>query len=502
MPMGLMCLFVFLGGEGLLNEFYLKTTETSPTAVIIIGISIMLFAGFLLTRVTKLLKLPNVTAYIVAGILIGPFCFDLVPQNVIAGTDFISDIALAFIAFSVGEFFKLSSLKSNGLKNVIITIFEAVFAALFVFVLTFFVLRLDTVFSVVLSALAAATAPTSTAMTIRQTKAKGEFVDTVLQVIALDDVFSLIAFSIALSVAGSLLSGSDGVSVSTVFMPIVINIGVMILGAMFGFLLKLFMPKKRSTDNRLIILISTLFVFCGICALLDISPLLGCIAMGMVYINITDDDKLYKQLNYFSPPIMLLFFVRSGANLQIDTLLSPTGNTGSVSIILIAILYFFIRMVGKYGGAYLGSFITGRTKNVRNYLGLALIPQAGVAIGLAAMAARTLGGEVGQNLQTIILSSSILYELIGPACAKLSLYLSGAISDKIEDIAPVEEVDESGSPKSEVQILIERINKIRQELPPPEKPELSVEEQAFMEAADEQFEALSELHRRRFRNRR
>jgi Kef-type K+ transport system membrane component KefB len=245
-----------------------------------------------------------------------------------------------------------------------------------------------------------------------------------------------------------------------------------------------------------------LFVFCGICVLLDISPLLGCIAMGLVYINVTEDDKLYKQLNYFSPPIMLLFFVRSGANLQLDSLFSPAGNTGAVPIILIAILYFAVRMIGKYGGAFLGGFITKSSAAIRNYLGLALIPQAGVAIGLAAMAARTLGGEVGENLQTIILASSILYELIGPACAKLSLYLSGSFSDKIEDIAPVSETDADGKPRSEVEILIDRINKIREDIPEPEKIEMTPEEQAFLEAADEQFEALSELQRRRFRNKR
>ena len=487
----------------MLNEFYARIGDSSQTAVVILAVSIMLFSGFLLTRVTKLLKLPNVTAYIVAGILIGPFCLDLVPQSVISGTDFISDIALAFIAFSVGEFFKLSSLRKNGLKTIVITLFEALSAAILVFILTFFILRLDTVFSVVLSALAAATAPTSTAMTIRQTKAKGSFVDTLLQVIALDDVFSLIAFSIALSIAGSLLSdGGGAVTVGTVLIPIAVNVGVMVLGGFFGWFLKLLMPKKRSTDNRLIILVCMLFIFCGICALLDISPLLGCITMGMVYINVTEDDKLYKQLNYFSPPFMLLFFVRSGLNLQIDSLFSPTGNSGAVPIILIAILYFLVRMVGKYGGAFFGSLLTKQPKTTRNYLGLALIPQAGVAIGLAAMAARTLGGEVGENLQTIILSSSILYELIGPACAKLSLYLSGSFSDKIEDIAPVEVVDSEGKPMSEVEILIARINKIRDELPEPEKHEISPEEQAFLEAADEQFEALSELQRRRFRNRR
>lgn len=484
----------------MLNDFYLTI---SPSAVVIIAISIMLFSGFALTRITKLLRLPNVTAYIIAGILIGPFCLDLIPETVIQGTDFISDIALAFIAFSVGEFFKVSSLRKNGLKTLVITACEALIAAFLVFILTFFILRLDTVFSVVLSALAAATAPTSTATTIRQTKAKGEFVDTLLQVIALDDVLSLIAFSIALSVAGALMGGSgSSVSPTDIIMPVIVNIGVMILGAFFGFFLKWLMPVKRSTDNRLIILISMLFLFCGICTLLDISPLLGCIAMGMVYINITGDDKLYKQLNYFSPPVMLLFFVRSGANLQIESLFTSSGSSGTVPIILISILYFLVRMVGKYGGAFLGGAITKSPKETRNFLGLALIPQAGVAIGLAAMAARTLGGETGESLQTIILASSILYELIGPACAKLSLYLSGSFSNKIEDLAPVEPLDENGKPKSEVEILIERINKIRQELPDPEKRDISPEEQAFTEAADEQLEALSELQKRRFRNRR
>ena len=486
----------------MLDGFYERISLSSPTAMIIIAVSIMLFAGFAMTRITKLLKLPNVTAYIIAGIIIGPYCLKLIPVQVVDGTDFISDIALAFIAFSVGEFFKISSLKKNGVKTIIITLFEALTAAAIIFVLTFFVLKLDIVFSIVLSALASATAPTSTAMTIRQTKAKGDFVDTLLQVIALDDVLSLIAFSISISVASVFLSGASEVSATTIIMPIVTNIGVMIIGGFFGYFLKLLMPRKRSNDNRLIISVSTLFVFCAICALLDISPLLGCITMGMVYINITGDDKLFKQLNYFSPPFLLLFFVRSGMNLQIDSLFSSTGSSGSSPIILIAILYFFIRMVGKYGGAFIGCLVTKKSKECRNYLGLALIPQAGVAIGLAALGARALGGETGENLQTIILTSSILYEIIGPAAAKLSLYLSGSYSDKIEDLAPVQTVDEQGNPRREVDILIERIQKIRAEIPAPEKVEMSPEEQAFMEAADEQYGALTELQKRRFRNRR
>ncbi len=480
----------------MLDNFY---NRISPTATVIIAIAIMLFCGFAMTRLTKLLKLPNVTAYITVGILIGPFCLDLIPNTVIEGTDFLSDIALAFIAFSVGEFFKIKSLRKNGSKTIIITVFEALLASVLVFILTFVILRLDIVLCIVLSALAAATAPTSTAMTIRQTKAKGDFVDTLLQVIALDDVLSLIAFSIALSIAGVFMSEREAVSAATVILPIVTNIGVMVLGGSFGFFLKILMPQKRTTDNRLIILISMLFLFCGICALLEISPLLGCLAMGMIYINVSGDDKLYKQINYFSPPIMLLFFVRSGLNLKLDSLFSPTGNTGTVSIIVIALLYFVVRMIGKYGGAFLGSTVVKADKKVRNYVGLALIPQAGVAIGLAAMAQRTLGGSVGENLNTIILASSILYELIGPACAKLSLYLSGSISNSIEDITSVETVDETGKPRREVDILIERIQKIRSEIPEPEKVDISPEEQAFTEAFEEQYEAMYELHRNRMK---
>lgn len=218
----------------------------------------------------------------------------------------------------------------------------------------------------------------------------------------------------------------------------------------------------------------------------------------MIYINVTDDDKLFKQINYFSPPILLLFFVRSGVNFQIDLLFSSASTSGTVPIIVIALLYFAIRMVGKYCGAFLGSMVAKVGKSTRNYLALGLVPQGGVAIGLAATAARTLGGSAGENLQTIILASSILYELIGPACAKLSLYLSGSYSNKIEDVAPVP-ITENGVPKREVDILIDRIQKIREEIEDEERLEASPEEQAFLDASDEQYEALCELQKRRWR---
>ena len=466
-----------------MENIYEKLGIESQVAMVIISIALMLFLGFLGTRITKRLKLPNVTAYILVGILIGPYALNLVPQNIVSNMDFLSDIALAFIAFSTGEFFKFSVLKKNGPKVVIITILESLMASLLVFIVMFVVLRLNLAFSIVLAALAAATAPASTVMTIRQTGAKGDFVDTLLQVVALDDVVGLIAYSIAISVAVASMSGG-GINFKSIIEPILINAGILVLGGFFGVFLKWLMPKKRSNDNRLIISISMIFLFCGICALLQVSPLLGCMSMGTIYINITNDDKLFKQLNYFTPPILLLFFVRSGINFNLDSLFKSNGTIGSIPLILIGIIYFIIRIIGKYIGAFLGCWQVKKPKEVRNNLGLALIPQAGVAIGLAALGARTLGGEQGSALETIILASSVLYELIGPVCAKLSLYLSKSYSTTLEDLTEVETIGENGNKKTEVEILIDRINKIKNQLPEHTESE---EEEAFNEAAEEQY---------------
>lgn len=452
-----------------------KLNITSPVSIIISSVSLMLLMGFLFTRITKKIKLPNVTGYILAGITLGPYVLNAIPSSVITGMDFIADIALSFIAFSTGEFFQFETLKKNGLKVVVITVFESIIASLLVFIVTYYFLHLDISFALVLSALASATAPASTVMTIRQLGAKGDFVETLLQVVALDDVVGLVAFSISLSLALSSTTGS--VSAENIATPLLTNTLVFIIGGGCGVLLKLLL-HGRSTDNRLIVSIAILFSFCGFCTLFDVSPLLGCMSMGMVYINITGDERLFKQLNYFSPPILLLFFVRSGLNFNLSSLFSSTERIGSVSLLAVGIIYFFTRIIGKYAGAYLGCLITKKDKEVRNYLGLALIPQAGVAIGLAALSRRVLPGSYGEDLETIILASSVLYELIGPGCAKLSLYLSHSYSNKLEDIAPIE--DTSG--KSELDLLIERIHKIQDELPKHKTP-LEEDEDAFSEAA-------------------
>ena len=472
----------------MVTPLYEMFNITSNVSIIIVSISLMLISGFLMTRITKRLRLPNVTAYILAGILIGPYCLNLIPKNIVDGMSFIGDIALAFIAFSTGEFFKFSTLKKSGPKVLVITVMEACLASILVFIAVYFMLGLELNFSVVLAALASATAPASTVMTIRQTHAKGDFAETLLQVVALDDVVGLIAYSIAISVALASLTGSF--QVGNIIQPILLNLFVFILGALFGVLLKKFL-HERSTDNRLIVSIALLFAFCGICAIFNVSPLLGCMSMSMIYINLTDDERLFKQLNYFNPPILLLLFVRSGVNFNLSALVNSSESIGSVSLLHIGIVYFIVRIIGKYLGAYIGCAMVHKNPLVRNYLGLALIPQAGVAIGLAAMGARTLGGETGNILETVILASSVLYELIGPACAKLSLYLSKSYSNKLEDLVPeVETKETTGTPKTDVELLIERIQAIQSKLPKHDDP-FYEDEKAFSEAAEEHYATLS-----------
>lgn len=391
----------------------------NSTATILISLSIMLFAGFLLTRVTKKLKLPNVSAYIITGVLLGPIFYlifqkSLINDNIVEGMGFLSDVALAFIAFNVGRFFKLDVLKESGLKVVVITIFEVIFAALLVFLLMFFVFNLTFELSLLLASIASATSPASTMMTIRQTKSKGHFVNTVLQVIALDSAISLLLFSVSLAIITS-----GGIGAMVIFKPLLINLGIIVLGGILGWVLHKLIIESRTADNRLIIVISLLLALSGLSAVFEVSPLLGCMVMGTVYLNLSKDTSIFKQIDQFSPAILVLFFVLSGMRLRLDML---------AKIGILGLAYFAVRIIGKYAGASLGSVVANSTTNNKKYLGLALIPQAGVALGLAALGSRILESynmfDEAAILSTIIIAAGILYEIVGPPSAKLSLYLS------------------------------------------------------------------------------
>lgn len=390
--------------------------QINNTTTILISLSVILLSGFLLTRITKFAKLPNVTGYIIAGIIIGPYILNLIPLEIIKNMDFISDIALAFIAFGVGRFFKKEAFKETGIGVITITLFESLLAGIVVTLSMYYIFHLNWDLSLLLGAVSTATAPASTMATIRQYKAKGNFVNTLLQVVAFDDAVCLIVFSIAASAISS--KANDNVPIYQILMPLLYNMGALVIGFLSGLALSKLMTPKRSDDNRLILTISLLCGISGLCSAVNISPLLSCMLFGTVYINTTNDKKLYKELEKFTPPILSIFFVVSGMNLDI----SSFGTFG-----VIGASYFIIRIVGKYMGAYLGCIFAKTSKSVRNYLGLALIPQAGVAIGLAFLGKRILPESLANIMLTIILSSSVLYELIGPLSAKIALIYSGAI---------------------------------------------------------------------------
>lgn len=388
------------------------------TAGITLSIAIMLAAGFLITRITKRLGLPNVTGYILGGVMIGPWCLNLVPLQYIERMDFVTDLALAFIAFGVGRYFKLSALKANGKSMVILTLAESLTAGVLI-TLAMLALGLSLSFSLLLGAIGCATAPASTIMTIRQYKAKGPFIDAILQVVALDDAVALIAFSVCAAFVQA-EAGGGTVSKSQIVIPVLLNLGVLAAGTASGIALSKMIHERRSKDHSLVLACITIMGLAGVCTAMNISPLLACMASGTAYINTSGNKHLFKQLNQFTPPLLVLFFVLSGMRLVLPSLVEAG---------LIGIIYFLVRIGGKYAGAAAGSAAIHASPQIRRYLGLALIPQAGVSIGLAALGQRMLPAKSGLMLSTIILSSGLLYEMVGPACSKLAIRLSGSIPD-------------------------------------------------------------------------
>ena len=397
--------------------------QDNNVSIILIQLTILLLSGFLITRITKILKLPNVSGFIIAGILIGPYSLKIVRMEVINHMDFIGDIALSFIAFDVGKFLKKELFKGNGIQSIIITLFESLLAGILITLSMYFIFKLNWSFSLLLGAIATATAPASTMMTINQYKAKGKFVNTLLQVVALDDVVCLLTFSIVATFIGARHTGYF--SFVHAILPILFNIGGVGLGYLFGIILSKLISPDRSDDNRLILTTTLLLGIAGICSIFHISPLLACMVFGATYINTTNNEMLFYQVNKFTPPIFSLFFVISGTKLDLNAL---------KTLGVIGVAYFLIRILGKYIGAYYGSLVAGADEKIRNFLGFALIPQAGVSIGLAYLGQRILPIDSGNMLITIILASSVLYELIGPISANLSLLCSGAIKfEKYKD---------------------------------------------------------------------
>lgn len=406
-------------------------------------LSIALFAGLMLSRLAKILKLPAVTAYLIAGLLLGPFIigrigvkglgFNSLEQ--IKSFSLISDVALGFIAFSIGNEFRLKDLRKIGKQATVIGIFQAVFTtivvdlALVVFHLAFpKILPLPA--AIVLGAIASATAPAATLMVVRQYKAKGPVTSTLLPVVALDDAVGLVLFSISFGIAKSLISNSISF-VSIIVEPIievVISVG---LGALMGYLFTFFERFFHSRSKRLSMSVAFVFLTIAITMIKDLevlgikisfSPLLTCMMLGTIFCNICDfSEELMDRLDRWTAPIFILFFVLSGAELDLSIL-------SNIFVVLIGIVYIVTRCLGKYFGANLSARITKCDNNVKKYLGITLFPQAGVALGMAIKCAEIGNAELGALIANITLFSVLIYELFGPFFTKVSLMKAGEIN--------------------------------------------------------------------------
>ncbi len=380
--------------------------------------SLAMLGGLFMTRLTRLVKLPNVTAYLIAGVLIGPFVFNLVNSDVLAGFSVITECALGFIAFSIGDEFKIENLKAIGKPALLITLLESSFAVICTMVITM-LLGFDPIICIMLGALSASTAPAATLLIVRQYKAHGPLTNMLLPVVAADDATGLIAYSICVSIAQSMVNHEAFSFVGTVLMPLLQILAALLLGAALGVILALSHRYFRSHTNRMSLCIAFVMIGVGAAKAFGLSDLLLCMALGAVYVNVwTDSERILGCIDDWTYPLFMLFFVISGAQLNL-TSLPKVG--------LLGIVYVFARFSGKYLGAWLGGTVTKQPDVVRRNLGWTLMPQAGVAIGMATMALQQLPSEYGQSIQTVILSATLIYEIVGPLAAKSALKRAGEI---------------------------------------------------------------------------
>lgn len=387
------------------------------TFTILFYLSVILFGGLIMGRAVKLIRLPNVTGYLLAGLLLGPCVLGFLPAGFVHEMELVSEMALALIALTIGAEFEFSYLKKVGIAPLIIALLEA-FGAMFLVCAVLLVLGFDIEVSLLLGAIASATAPAATVMVVKQYKAKGPVTETLLSVVALDDAVALIAFGIAMAVVNTLQNPGEVSMVWAVAKPFVEILGSAVIGIALGLLFRIPLRFFKKSSNRLIITLAFTFLGTSLASMLGLSSLLLCMFMGATLINLCSDGAdILEIADTITPPIYLMFFVISGAELNLFIL---------PQIGLLGIAYIIARVTGKIGGASLGAVIAHSKPTVRKYIGLTLIPQAGVAIGLSLMAAKALP-DIGETIQAVILCGTLIYELTGPVCTKLALIRAGEI---------------------------------------------------------------------------
>ncbi len=405
----------------------------------LLSLSIALFAGLMLSRLAKLVKLPAVTAYLVAGILIGPYFLGsfgikglgFVSMEDIESYSILSDVALGFIAFLIGNEFRLSQLKKTGKQATVIGIVQAVFTTLLVdaALIGLHLLipdKLPLSSAIILGAVASATAPAATLMVVKQYKAKGPLTDLLLPIVALDDAVGLVVFAVSFGVAKALGAGMVDLK-SVILEPLLEVIFSLALGALMGFLFNFFEKFFHSRSKRMAMSVTFVFLTVALSMIkfniggvhVGFSSLLVCMMLGTVFCNICDfSEELMDRADRWTAPLLVLFFVLSGAELELSVF-------SDLLIVCVGLVYIITRSLGKYFGARFSAQWTNCDKNIVNYLGITLFPQAGVALGMA-MKAQTLGEE-GIIVANITLFSVLIYELIGPYLTKISLLKAGDI---------------------------------------------------------------------------
>lgn len=431
----------------------------------ILVLGVLLILGLVSTRVVKLLNLPNVTGYLVAGLLAALGCVlidhlsgnNVLTDEIIVLNDSVSSVALGFIALSIGEEFKFSKIKGLGSKILIITILQALLAMVLVDVVLLgicYLLNVPVEVAICLGAIATATAPAATLMVIHQYKAKGPLVDLLLPVVALDDALGLIFFAISVSISKVIATGTTPSIMSLCVIPLIEIIGSIVLGFLLGLLLRVLINFFKSRNNHVIMIIAFTLIGVGACSLLNMitidgnnlefSNLLCCMMIGATYINFGSDENIVERdfslVERWTPSLFLLFFVLSGAHLVTSGKELLSNDTNMLFVLIIFIAYIIARSLGKYFGAYLGCKITKRNKHITNYLGLTLLPQAGVAIGMANTISRmeAFNNGTGDIIVTVVLCATLIYELLGPLFTKWALQKTGEIPNE-SGVYPYEE---------------------------------------------------------------
>ena len=408
----------------------------------LLSVSIALLAGLLMTRAFKPLKLPSVTAYLIAGVLIGPYCVGALgieglgfnSHEAVNKLTLISEVALGFIAFSIGNEFVVSDLKKTGKQAVVIAIFEALSATVLVDIALIAVHiampdKLTLPQAITLAAIATATAPAATLMVVKQYKAKGPVTDILLPVVALDDAVGLVVFAVSFGIARSLGTGTVNVT-SVILEPVLEVILSLFLGFVMGLLFTLCEKYFHSRSKRMAVSVTFVMMTVAISSMsfeigsvhIGFSSLLACMMLGTVFCNICEvSEELMERADRWTTPVLILFFVISGAELELSVF-------ADIMVVLIGAIYIISRSLGKYFGAGISARLSKCNPNVVKYLGITLLPQAGVALGMAIKAIEL--GPEGAIVRNITLFAVLVYEIIGPFLTKVALTKAGDINEE------------------------------------------------------------------------